>query len=311
MRATYSRVVEAGWGAEFAAALELGAGELPIVSPFIKAGALAGLLANPPARVRVVTRFNLEDFAQGVSDTAALRRLLGAVAAVRSVCNLHAKLYVFGASRALVTSANLTGAGMGRNHEFGIVTEEDGVVAACRDYFEGLWDRAGADLTVDRLAGWDDKIAGRLGRAVAALDDHEVDMGLRRMPADPGASVFDDRAQAFVKFLGQGDDRAELSRTVLEEVEGSGCHWALGYPATKRPRIVGDGAVMFISRLVEGGDIRVFGRGSAWRTGRGGTTRRRPTSGAGPGSRAGAHTSACTTPSSSTGRWPTACLWAN
>ena len=131
-----SRVVDKNWGSEFEKALRFDATELLMVSPFIKARALANLLADPPASIRVITRFNLEDFAQGVSDIRALRFLLGAGAAVRGIRNLHAKLYVFGLSRAMITSANLTEAGMVRNHEFGVVTEENGTVATCRHYFE-------------------------------------------------------------------------------------------------------------------------------------------------------------------------------
>ena len=261
-----SRLVDGGWASEFEEALGLDGGELLIVSPFIKSGALAKLLASPPCSCRVVTRFNLEDFASGVSDTTALQELLGAGAVVRGVRHLHAKLYVFGASRAIITSANLTGAGIGRNHELGIVTGEGGVVAACRQYFERLWAQAGPDLTAGALANWDAEVTGRLtcgGRLAASdrLKDHGVDIGLPWIPEHPEASAFDGRSQALVKFLGQGSDRASLSRAVLEELEGAGCHWALAYPTKRRPRSVRDGAVMFISRLVEGDDIRVFGRG--------------------------------------------------
>lgn len=261
-----SRVVEGGWASEFEEALELEAGELLMISPFIKVGVVARLLKKPAECARVITRFNLEDFAQGVSDTAALRRLLETGAAVRGVRNLHAKLYVFGRSRAIVTSANLTGAGMDRNLEFGVVSEENSVVTACREYFERLWEQAGPDLTACTLGKWQAEITNRLirgGRLPAPdeLADHGADVGLPRMPDIPAAAVFEDRSQAFVKFLGQGHNRAPLSETVVGELEGSGCHWALCYPARKRPRSVRDGAVMFISRLVEGRDIRVFGRG--------------------------------------------------
>ena len=261
-----SRVVDRNWESEFKEALQLATTELLIVSPFIKSRALTKLLADPPASARVITRFNLEDFAQGVSDIRALRLLLDSGAAVRGIRNLHAKLYVFGSARAMITSANLTEAGMVRNHEFGVVTEENGTMAACRDYFERLWKKADADLTVHTLAAWENTINHRLtcGGRIAASDelpDHGVDIGLSRIREDQDASVFDNREQAFVKFLGQGHDRAALSRKVLEEVDGSGCHWALAYPKKKRPRSVRDEAVMFISRMVEGGDTRVFGRG--------------------------------------------------
>ena len=260
-----SRVVDAGWASELKEALRLDAGDLLIISPFIKDGVVARLLRKPVGHARVITRFNLEDFAQGVSDTAALRRLLQTGAAVRGIRNLHAKLYVFGYSRAIITSANLTGAGMDRNLEFGVVSEEKSVVTACREYFETLWERAGPDLTACMLGKWDTEITDRLirGGRLAAPDelaDHGADVGLPRTPDIP-AAVFEDRSQAFVKFLGQGHDRAPLSESVVGELKGSGCHWALCYPAEKRPRSVRDGAVMFISRLVEGRDIRVFGRG--------------------------------------------------
>ena len=52
-----------------------------------------------------------------------------------------------------------------------------------------------------------------------------MDTERARAREDQNASIFDDREQAFVKFLGQGNDRAALSRKVLEEADGSGCHW--------------------------------------------------------------------------------------
>ena len=261
-----SRVVDGGWASELEEALRLDASELLIVSPFIKLGVVARLLKNPAAGARVITRFNLQDFAQGVSDTAALRRLVEAGAAVRGIRNLHAKLYVFGSSRAIITSANLTEAGMNRNLEFGVVSEETGVVMASRDYFERLWERAGPDLTACTMGAWNAEITGRLirgGRFAGPdeLADHGADIGLPHIPDRAAPATFEDRAQAFVKFLGQGHDRASLSESVVSELDGSGCHWALCYPATRRPRGVRDGAVMFIARLVEGRDIHVFGRG--------------------------------------------------
>ena len=71
--------------------------------------------------LKVITRFDLNEFAQGVSDIAALRMSIKANARVRGVRNLHAKLYIFGTSRAIITSANLTEAALRRNHEFGTV----------------------------------------------------------------------------------------------------------------------------------------------------------------------------------------------
>ncbi len=53
--------------------------------------------------------------------------------------NLHAKLFIFAGASAIATSANVTDAGLLRNHEFGFVSDDDEVVASCRTYFDGLW----------------------------------------------------------------------------------------------------------------------------------------------------------------------------
>ena len=123
MKAMTHRLVDTGWASELVDSLRLDRSELRIACPFIKAPALDELLALKPARIRVITRYNLSDFADGASDITALRKLLEAGAAVRGIRNLHAKLYVFGDARAIVTSANLTEAGLRRNHEFGIVID--------------------------------------------------------------------------------------------------------------------------------------------------------------------------------------------
>ena len=73
-----------------------------------------------------------------------------------------------------------------------------------------------------------------------------------------------DADQAFVKFLGEGHNRVPISYTTIEEIEESDCHWAVTYPAKKRPRSVKDGTVMFIARLTkEPNDIRIIGRAIA------------------------------------------------
>ena len=71
----------------------------------------------------------------------------------------------------------------------------------------------------------------------------------------------DGQPRAFVKFLGSSRNRVELSHQVIEEIQSSGCHWSVAYPATKRPRQVNDGDIIFVGRLTEEpNDIRIFGR---------------------------------------------------
>ena len=127
------RLVEERWGDELIEAIRLDSSELQIICPLIKAGPLQRLLRHRPGKgqTRVITRFSLADCADGVSDVAALRKLLDAGDAVRGVRNLHVKLYVFGTTRAIITSCNLTDAAPSRDNELGMVVDTKGTVGEC------------------------------------------------------------------------------------------------------------------------------------------------------------------------------------
>jgi hypothetical protein len=267
------RLVDAGWDKEFRSALFVDAAStLQIICPFIKVGALKHLLdGRRPRSIHAITRFNLIEFAEGVSDIAALRALLDAGAQVRGVRNLHAKLYLFGSSRAILTSANLTDAALSRNHELGFVSESTSIVALCRAYFDDLWARSGIDLTVEQLEAWDEAVTRYLATGARSgrptdLDDYGADAGVPPAPPIIRSPLVADARQGFVKFLGTSSDRVPLSFPTIKEVEAAGCHWAVCYPAKGRPAGVQDGAVIYISRLTRSpNDIRVFGRATGLR----------------------------------------------
>src|SRR5207302_1292913 len=101
--------------------------------PFIKRGAADVLLrAGVPDLIQVITRFDLGQMSEGVSDTEALRLLLESGAQIRGIQRLHTKMYLLGGGRAIVTSANLTEAGLYRNHEFGFLSDDEIIVGECR-----------------------------------------------------------------------------------------------------------------------------------------------------------------------------------
>ena len=257
------RLVNAGWGRELTTAIRADPSEVRIVCPFIKKGAFECLLSHQPGDIQVITRFNLVDFADGVSDVEALRMLLDADASVRGIQNLHAKLYLFGKSRAIITSANLTKAALTQNQEFGVVSEDAAVIAACRNYFDELWQRGcSADLSRDMLDCWAEKVtryrlaSGRPRRA-RELGDFGAKAGLES-PPPVLPSVFANPDQAFVKFLGRSDKRGPVSQAIIKVIEHEGCHRVLAYP--KRPRSVKDDALIFMGRFTDEPDIRIFGR---------------------------------------------------
>jgi phosphatidylserine/phosphatidylglycerophosphate/cardiolipin synthase-like enzyme len=157
------RLVDTAWDDVLMHAIRTNQSSVKIICPFIKKGAANRfLVSEKPQPIQVITRFNLGDFSDGVSDLAALRLLLENGAVIRGIRNLHAKLYLFGNTSAIVTSANLTEAALLRNHEFGFVAEDAGILSPCHQYFDSLWERAGADLTLDRLAKWETKVTNYL-----------------------------------------------------------------------------------------------------------------------------------------------------
>ena len=262
------RLVDRDWAFELSDALRFDHTELRIVCPFIKRRSIDRLLSPRAEGIQVITRFDLRDFAERVTDIDALRALLNAGAAVRGISGLHAKLYLFGSSRAIVASVNLTERGLGSNPELGMATEDADAVASCHGYFDDLWQRAGDDLLSDQLEEWDGRVKRHLasgGRphAPAGLDDFGADAGFIDQPRVQVPTTFAEAPQAFVKFLGTSNDRAPASTSTKEVVQVSGCHRTLNYPRNKRPRAPKDGAVMFIARLTDEPDIRVFGRAIA------------------------------------------------
>ena len=261
------RLVDKGWSKVMQDAVALKAHELRIMCPFIKVRALERLLDNPRLRsIQILTRFNLNDFSRGVSDTQALRVLLKRGAQIRGVKKLHSKLYLFGGNRVIVTSANLTEAALRQNHEFGFVSDDDGVIKQCSGYFEQIWKDAGDNLTVESLIDWECQLAavneaGAPPTMQKGLPDYGANIGYAE-PFVLDTPFIEGATQAYVKFFGASNSRQIRTQKTFDEIERSGCHWACSYP--KRPRRIQDEAIMFISRLVkEPNDILIYGRAIA------------------------------------------------
>ena len=109
-----------------------------IASPYVNDAVvnLTGLTSSGVARI-IVTKTDLRDFRVGVSNLDSLRTLAQNGTKVRSLHNLHAKVYVFDETTALVTSANATFGGMRRNRECGLATEDRQSVSDLADLVLG------------------------------------------------------------------------------------------------------------------------------------------------------------------------------
>lgn len=262
---------DSGWDKIIHDAASMNSPELRVVCPFIKKRSILRLLAGKkPKTIKVITRFNLREMYDGVSDADALHFLLNNGAKVRGIKNLHAKLYLFGDRLAVVTSANLTEAALSKNHEFGFVSGDKEIITRCREYFDNLWAQAGQDLEQGILEDWKQHIEAQCTFRAnslnsSGLSDEGIDVGLTPQIMSAQARLAEP-FQSFVKFLGISKDRVSWNWNVLEAVKSSGCHWACTYPKNKRPRKVMDGDLIFIGHFVKDpNDIAIYGRATALR----------------------------------------------
>ena len=134
-----------------------------------------------------------------------------------------------------------------------------------------LWKRSGRNLRHTQLAKWEEtisnyRVSGEPPERASILGD----MGTDARISDESAVLeelekIDDLPnrveRAFVKFFGEGNKRSDRSERVIDEVNSSESHWACTFPKGKRPRMVKDGAIIYMARMVKDpNDILIYGR---------------------------------------------------
>ncbi|MDB2685930.1 phospholipase D family protein [Mariniblastus sp.] len=260
------RLLDKDWADELIDARKSNPDSLLIVCPFIKLNAIKKIVGdNPCKKIQVITRFNKRDFASGVSDIEALRFLLELGAEVKGIKGLHSKLYLF-SGEAILTSANLTYAGLHNNYEFGCRLGQPNLVDECKTYFDSLWAASNSSLTNEDLDRWEKEVeehqARHQGQGNFDVDDEGTDVGIIDCSLIPVR--FLEAPSGYVKFFGTANDRSSRSEKIFDKVKGSGSHWACTYPTSKRPVSIEDGACIFMARMVEDpNDFMIFGRAVA------------------------------------------------
>jgi hypothetical protein len=92
-------LIDRDWRAAISDGLQRDPSSFRMICPFVKKQVLTRLInQHEPARLRLITRLKLADFAAGVSDLPALRAVLDAGGQVRGVRDLHAKVFLFGST---------------------------------------------------------------------------------------------------------------------------------------------------------------------------------------------------------------------
>ncbi len=144
------------WAEDFDGLIAEARSSLVISSPFISREpceriqlSLEKTNRTASLEVFVLTNLSRENLVSGATDAGALADLMGAVPdmAVRFLPSLHAKVYVADERRAIVTSANMTGSGLLRNHEMGVLVTNRSWVRRVR---RQVLDYAALGSTVNR-----------------------------------------------------------------------------------------------------------------------------------------------------------------
>ena len=107
-------ILTSPWAGRLAQLAQAAFEGVAVCSPFVNRAGTRVLLDATPATttVRLLSRFSAAHFAGGFSDTASFRDVLEHGGLVRNCQRLHAKVYLFDARCAVVTSGNLTGGGL-------------------------------------------------------------------------------------------------------------------------------------------------------------------------------------------------------
>ncbi len=247
------------------------------MTPFIQLNAIKSIFRKNKTKFKLITRYNLNDFYDGVSSLDAIEYVLKKGGQVKGIKYLHSKLYIFDSKEAILSSANLTQSALLKNFEFGVHICDTDAIFSVEAYFDKLWDKIPDMLSLNQIYKWKQDIDtalkdGKASYKKTGLKDHGfvIDNKPRNKLKRTSSNILDSN-QYFIKFFGEGHNRVDINMDVLEEIERSGCHWACTYPHNKRPRSVRDGAIIFIGRLVsDPNDIMIFGYavGSAYKENR-------------------------------------------
>lgn len=123
---------------------------LKISSPFITASAV-NLIQDFWTPPQILTKVTAQNLSSNALDGRSLRKLIALGATIKSIPNLHAKIYLVDDSEGLVTSSNLTRPGLQTNVELGVYFKnETQLFNSVERFFNRMWDEA-EQVTLESL----------------------------------------------------------------------------------------------------------------------------------------------------------------
>lgn len=274
---------------------------IQIISPFMSektAEMLADIVKNKPdIECYFITRIYLKDLIEGVNSIEAISTLLSAGVKVYSLQGLHAKLYMFDEEKVIIGSANFTMAGLGKNYELSILTDDLDVVTKSSliydDILQHCIDNGGLvtkelleDIESDYKKAYRERQkdsgvfsfmmygAERINKTVKIIAKDWKEKDCEIVDVDPVFDLISDvkkkpifKHNVWVKFEGKSDNRQpgnEVPSLTCVNFEGEE-RYIVNF--RNKPRGIHDGDAIFIVSLTNDSDgkptTRIVGRGIA------------------------------------------------
>ncbi len=251
------KVIQNEWLAIFLSELQ-NTESLKIISPFITDNMVTHLLNNWHGNnIQIITRYNLNDFRSGVSSLKALKRLINRGTEIKGIKDLHSKAYLFDTKSIIITSANFTNGGFFNNYELGIKSESEQQIKETIDYFNKLWSLNNDLLETEKISEWQKIISEN---RIITTETNLKDYGTSIIRKTIGNKNY------FIKFYGRGNKRADWNENVNDIVKGTHCHFAITFPkgkGDKRPIRYNEGDIVYMARMIDGGEYAIFGKAIA------------------------------------------------
>lgn len=125
---------------EFMNLVESATNEIKLCAPFIKTGIVNDIFKykKQDVNIKTITNIKLMSFYRKVLDIDALSKILLSNGKLYNYPTLHAKIYIFDNNRLIITSGNLTEAGLKKNKEYGIISDDFDLVTTANSDFDQM-----------------------------------------------------------------------------------------------------------------------------------------------------------------------------
>lgn len=263
------------WDDEFNQLLDKSSRVVRIISPFVSSDGIIPITKKleKGTAVYLITRLNDRDFLSGASSIEALVKIVQSAGKIcAQSARLHAKLYIFDAFSAIVTSSNLTKFGRVSNLEVGVCFSESEKIQNLVEYFDNLWEKLQPDLNTKILQEISDHIAELKlmtkgnREEPPGVRDHGKDIIFHKKPTSPPMiprkkDLQKGQKRYWIKFSWRRDSEADFHESIHTYIT----HCAITFPAHPgRPRQISRGDVIYHAALTSsyrGRDWIIFGKG--------------------------------------------------